>query len=709
MAGPADSATVDLDRHFNAAREVRRVFENEWVLLLAFMLGNQWVRVDASGRIFNVALDDDRAMITDNRMRPASRTNIARMTKGAPTWQGVPKDRSDEEIQRARLREAVFEHYWRELQMMRRYRLALWYREACGMAFLKTTWDQTAGQKMTVMAARGGGPVVADGYGRPITPDRLAAVAPQLNDQQRGQINDLLEERTVTLGDADVRLKTPFEVVVDPLATDEGLASAEYVCEEALYSPAYVREHFNYDGPLNEENTTSAGGLEGRFPGQNTYLERSRERRGAPGRRGVRLREHWSLPGLDGPRGKHVVWLPDGKTLFEEDLPYPFLPYTDFPGLPAGRFWADPPMKDLLSPQVERNKTKSQIADNADRIGNPARLISAESLGLEGNRWQGLPGEEIIYHDMGTPGSVPSWLPAPEMPRYVIEQLAENGDTFGIISGQNDVAQGNVPEGVTAASAISQLMEANNTMIGPDIEDMSLSLLDVGKKLLWCVRRYAHTDRLAKIAGDDAEFDIFEFRGEQLGEADGDAIQVGSTISQSVAAKQAGIQWVINTLIQNGQAPPPRELRKIMRDYEVGGLEHVFGSIGKTQAQCSEEHRRMLRGEELQVNSYDDDQTHLEEHDDFRRGARYQMLIRQPGGEQIDAIFEAHEQLHRDRLQQQANQQAAAQVVQQAAAAGNGPGLDPHAMAGGGNGPAIQSAAALNESTRVLPPTAPLP
>jgi hypothetical protein len=81
MAALADSRTVDLDRRYTAAREVRRVFENEWVLTLAFMLGNQWVKVDASGRIFSVGLDDDRVMITDNRMRPASRTNIARMTK----------------------------------------------------------------------------------------------------------------------------------------------------------------------------------------------------------------------------------------------------------------------------------------------------------------------------------------------------------------------------------------------------------------------------------------------------------------------------------------------------------------------------------------------------------------------------------------------------------------------------------------------------
>ena len=686
-----DSTAQDLDRLFDAGREVRRTFENEWVLVLAFTLGHQWIKVDGSGRIFPVGMDEDRVTITDNRMRPASRTNIARMTKGDPMWQGVPKDRSDEEIQRARIRESVFEHYWRELELRRRYRLALWYREHTGIGFIKTVWDQTLGQSMRVMAQKGG-PVVADPYGQPLTPDRVRDVLGQLNDAQRSQVQDQLEEREITFGDVTCQLRTPFEVIVDPLATDEGLSTAEYIGEEALYSPAYLRKHFNYDAP--DSGSPSAGIVEGRMPGMNVFLERSRERRGAAGRRGIKVREMWLLADVEksGPRGKHCVWIHNGETLLEEDNAYPFLPYTDFRGLPAGRYYPDAPQKDVVSPQVERNKVKSQIAENGERFGNPARLISAESIGLEGNRWQGLPGEEIIYHDMGTPGSVPAYLAAPTMPQYVIDQLGENRETIAAITSQQEVTQGTVPEGVTAASAISQLMEANETMLGLDIDDTAVSLLDVGKKLLWCVRAFAKTDRLARIAGEEASWDIIEFRGEQLGDADADSIQLGSSISQSVAVKQAAIQWVINTLIQNGQAPPPRELRRVLRDYEVGGLEHLFGSLNKTQTQCVDEHRRLLAGEFLGINDYDDDSTHVEEHEDFQRSARYQTRIRQPGGQLLDFLTTQHVNLHRQRMQDAANNAAAAAMIQNDP--GGEPTLDPQALAQG-NG--------------AIPPTAGLP
>lgn len=684
-----DSTTTDLDRRYHAGREVRRVFENTWTLSIAFGLGHQWVRVDGSGRVYGVGEGDDRVTLTDNRMRPAGRTNIARMTKQDPMWQGIPKDRTDQEIQRARIRNDVFEHYWRELEVARRYRLALWYREYCGNAFLKTTWDQTLGESAKVIGIKGQG-VLSDGYGRPVGADRIRAVMAQLTPDQQSQVLPQLEDREITFGEPVIQLKTPLEVVVDPLATDEGLSTAEYVSEEALFSPAYLRRHFADVDPqaLTEDGSPAAGTLESRFPGLSNFLARSRENRGAAGRRGVKVREYWSLPGVDGPRGKHCVWTVAGRLLLEEDNPYPFLPYSHFAGLPAGRFWADAPSMDLISPQTELNKVRSQIAENGERFGNPARMRSAQSVGVDGNDWEGLPGEEIIYQDIGTPGSVPQFLTPPEMPGYVLAQIELNEKSFAVISGQNEVAQGTVPQGVTAASAISQLMEANDTMIGLDVKDMADSLLDVGKKLMWCVRAFAKNDRLAKISGEDSSWDVAEFRGEALGDADGDMLVIGSAISGSTAVKQAGIQWVLNTLIQNGQAPSPRELRRILRDYEVGGLEHVFGSITRTQTQCVEEHRQILMGVPTAINSYDDDPVHLEEHMDWQRTARYRDAVQR--NPIVGMIAEAHCQQHRDRLQVAANNQAAAAMLA-AGAKTPTPTLDPQALGGPPPGGALPS------------------
>lgn len=681
-----DSTVSHLDDYLRAAKEPRRLFEQQWVLQIAFYLGYQWVRVDGSGRVFDINPGEDRVMLTDNRIRPAVRTNIAKMTKSQPVWTGVPKDSSDDEITRARLREIVFEHYWRELKARRRLHLALWYVQVTGQGWWKVTWDKTRGYGATVIAHQGGGPVVTDSYGRPFTPDRV---------QQMGGMPAGLEQRQVTTGDVCLEVKTPFEVAVDPLATDEGLASAEYVCEEAIYSPAYLKDRFGNRADIDQiarDASSFVGPVEARFPAMSGYLERSRENRGAAGRRGIRVREFWSRPGVDGPRGKHCIWTASGTLLLEEDNPYPFLPYVQFHGLPAGRFYDDAPIRDLISPQTELNKVTSQIADNAERIGNPARLVDVESM-VDDNPWMGLPGEEIVYHDLGKPNPPFQWLGPPEMPRYVQERIPQIEKSIATISGQFEVSQGSVPPGVTAAAAIQLLLESNDTQLGPDIAGMADSVLEAGRIVLWLLKAFAGDDRLARISGDDA-YEVYSWRGDQLGSGESDEVQVGSGLVESKAMKQQAIHEMLNLFIQNGQQVPARDLRRIMRDYQVGGLDHFFQAEGRDQAQVVDEHRRMLRGELVVINSYDNDDLHVSEHQDFMKSGRYQMLRSQPGGQQIMRMLEAHVAAHKQRLQQQATQQALAMASQQALATGQmgpdpsvaPPGPDP-AMTGGDTAP----------------------
>lgn len=651
-----DSGVAELEDRLRAAKAPRRLFESDWILQIAFYLGHQWVKVDPAGLLYTVEVGDERVMLTNNLVRPVVRTNIAKKTKTQPQWVGVPRDGSDEEVTRARLRQIVFEHYWRVLRGRAKLQLAQWYVETTGTGWWKLGYDPTLGSSISVMAQRGG-PVLLDGHGRPITPELARQAIPP-------EYQDGIEERRVTMGEATLQVKTPFEVAVDPLATDEGIETAEYIVEEAIYSPAYLARVFGADqDQLEADSGSFTGVVEARFPALGMYMERQRDNRGAAGRRGVKVREYWSLPGVDDPHGRHCVWTASGRKLLEEPVPYPFLPYVLFTGPPSGRFYADAPMKDLVSPQTEHNKSSSQVADNAERIGNPSRLTPIGSIDPD-RPWQGLPGEDIVYNELG--GTPPGYLQPPEMPMYVQQRPVQIEQLIDKISGQMQVASGGVPEGVTAASAINMLQEANDTQFGPDIGSMEDSILDAGRKLMWMLKAYASDERMARIAGDESAWDVYSWRGDELGGAEEDEVQIGSGIPASKAAKQAGIQYMLNLMIQNGQAPSPRELRRIMRDYEVGGLEHFFGSVGRDQTQIAEEHRRMLRGEPLPINTFDNDAIHIEEHQDFQKSSRYAQLATQPGGQLVQQAIEAHVDAHRQRASGQATAAAVGQMAQTA-------------------------------------------
>jgi hypothetical protein len=161
---------------------------------------------------------------------------------------------------------------------------------------------------------------------------------------------------------------------------------------------------------------------------------------------------------------------------------------------------------------------------------------------------------------------------------------------------------------------------------------------------------------------------------------------------------------MLNLLIQNGQVPPPRELRRLMRALNVGGMDNFFATIGRVQRFVSEEHRRMMAGNDgqpLPTNTFDDDQTHLEEHQDYQMSASYQEAIRKPGGQVIAQLFEAHTAEHRAKLQAAANQQAMAQASMAALENGTmGPGAD---MAG------AASAGAATNGNGAVPPDSGVP
>src|SRR4051794_34150950 len=150
-----DSRLEDLEERLTASRNLRRVQEGRWLVNLAMYLDHQWVKVDPSGRLFSVDTGEEMPTLTDNRFMPAVRSDIAKMTKSNLVWVGVPKDRSDEEIQSARLREDVFDHYWQWLQMRRKLRNVLMYQRNCSAGFFKITWDAYSGRSATAVYRRG--------------------------------------------------------------------------------------------------------------------------------------------------------------------------------------------------------------------------------------------------------------------------------------------------------------------------------------------------------------------------------------------------------------------------------------------------------------------------------------------------------------------------------------------------------------------------
>lgn len=655
-----DSTVQDLDSRYAASREQRRRHEGQWLVNLAYYLGYQWVAWDG-GRLYEPELDPYQIKLVDNRIQPAVRVDVAKMTKSKPVFVGVPANSSDGAMAAARLTESSLDWQWDRLNCLRELRQALLWTRVCSAGFWKVCWDKTLGKEFQVVTDEHG-QVMRDQHGAPLTPQRIGEVAPEL----------AATVKTKRLAQGDIRLDTrsPFQIFPDPLAGEAGLDECDWIIEESVVSLDYARERFGYDG---EATASTQDGFSG------VVAVAGIGQKGGQQYRGVKIREYWAKSGSEHAGGRYCVWASgndaDGELLHEGDNPYPWLPYVGFRGTPVpGRFWPDALVTQLVSPQTELNKRKAQIAENAARLGNPPLLRP------RGSDWEysGLPGGEIVYDNTGSPSDVPTFLQPPEMPGYVREDIERTLSSIEDISGQHEVSKGNVPSGVTAASAINLLQEADDTRLGPDIADMERTIADAGKRIAWLMQHYYSDERMMRIAGDDGAWDIRPFRGKQLEGNDDVQVQAGSSMPRSKAARQAAIQQMLSLALQHGYPLKERNLRRVLQAMDVGGIERVFADLGGVERQVHREHMVLAQGEELTINDYDDDQAHVDGHQEWMRGAEYEELIQKNPEAGAQAL--AHLKAHQDRLARKAAAMAGAPPPGPETPTGGGP----QAIPGGG-------------------------
>lgn len=660
-----DDRLKQLEELFGDAQMARAPYEGDWYLNVAYFEGEQWLCWDGA-RLSQPKLRKGRILVTDNRIQPAVRTEIAKMTKQRPAWDCTPDGPSEKAVEGARHATRVMDAKWApdELALGHKLKRALLWSRVCGAGFWKITWDSTLGAGRDVLVGPDG--KVARG-------DDEAPLDPRLLDAlpEGHPLLDALSKKTVNRGDVRVEVRSPFEFFPDPLA--ESLEDMERCFEEVVLSPARVK--FQYDVDLKPDADYVSGMIEARL---------SKGKGKGTRKRGVRVREMWEKATPERPRGRHVVWACN-RILVDEANPYfdseerPILPYGMFPGIDVpGRFWPTSVVEQLRPVQTELNKTKSQIAENRNRFGNPTMLKSRQA----NIRMYGIPGE-IVEFDDTTQNAIPQYLQPPEMPGYVQNEIEMMQQAIQEISGQHEVSSGTVPAGVTAAAAINLLQQQDDTRLGPEVTDMEAGISLAGQQVMWLISRFYTEERIVRITGEDESIEFLNFTGEQLGTRV--RVTEGSMKPKSAAAKQAALQDVLNLMIQYGMQIDQRALRTFFKEWEVGGLEALLGDLDRDEAQVNREHRRMYTGEPVEVDALVENlEAHASAHREEMKTARYEDAVR--ANPAIADIFRAHLQATIDAAAQQQNTLAAP------------PGVDPSMI---GGGPAIGGAPPADQG---LPP-----
>lgn len=642
------------------AADVRRRFEGQYYLNLAFYGGRQWVYWSrTTHKLETPRLPAWREMVTINFVFPIIEQLVAKETKNRPVWRAQPATKDEEDINAAKASDRFLEYIWKMAKMDEKWsRTKLWKR-IVGKAFLKPYWDPTQGERVTQY----------------IDPQTQEVVPDELIEQIRAEGHDpdeLFESVSFNLGDIRIDV-VPFDrVLVDPAA--EVLHDAQWVIFESVRTVEWVKQVYGVDVPPeqidespNVVNSTIGGaGFSGLDAGDEKGKQLDHH---------AKVIEYWEVPSDDCPEGMLFVTT-EARCIWTGPHPYKHkqLPLTEYEDIHVpNRFWSDAITKHLITPQANINKTYSRIAETEKLTSNPQILAPKGSIQTQRTREPGLVVEYLPMGDRPVP------IPAPSVPAYMFQHIKDMIEAMQFISGVREISMGSAPSGVTSGVALSVLAERDDTRIGPKVLKDEESLERLGTQVLSLAQQYYTEPRQLRIVGDDGEVEVFDFQGADIRATDV-VVEMGSSMPQSKAAREA----MILEMVQRGILNPgdPEEKKKILRYLDIGITDELYEEAQLDISRAKYENRQMASGQPVRPEIYDDHMVHITEHDNFRKRNDFDKLP-----DMLKQLFEQHVQMHK-ALQVRKEQEQLLLALEVQSVLPQPPPQDPGGPSGGAGVPA---------------------
>lgn len=605
----ADSIIDWTLKQYKTIRNARVATERQWYLNLAFYFGKQNVSIQSAQtpgvgtgmRLYTPPAPYYRVRPVINRIRPTIRHELAQLTNNKPSASITPSSAEDRDMYAAMAGEQIWENLYLDKKLKFVFRRAVWWALICGNGFIKTYWD-----------------------------DRLGPVDPMSNTPQ---------------GDVSVCSETPFHILV-PDFREEELENQPYLIHAKTYSPEMIQ--MNYPNLKQKKGSTGSPNeiLEESFLNLTGTQALNRQN-------SVLALEVWVKPGVHPLFPEGAMFTVVGNEIVQnfQGIPYSHgkFPFAKIDHIPGGKFYSTSSVEDLISLQKEYNRTRGQITEAKNRMAKPQLVAPRGSV--DASKITTEPGLVIFY----TPGfEPPKPIPLSPLPQYVLEEVDRILTDWNDISGQHEVSKGQVPPGVTAATAISFLQERDESKLSPTFDSLEEAIEKTARLSLIYVKDYWSTERLISVTGPDGSFDVMAFKGSDLGDNVDLRIEAGSALPVSKAAKQA----LLMDLMKMGFIDPNKGLEVM----DMGGINKIYDQLQVDQRQAQRENLRMSKVTDMDmqqyqqtnpspvdpmtgqsqvdpntgqpvepplivpVNTWDNHKLHVEYHNQFRKGQAFENL-----------------------------------------------------------------------------------
>ena len=575
------------ERQYRICESLRRSYEENWYLNLAFYFGKQWVTWQRSptgtgNRLVEPPSSRNRVRLTSNRIAPVIRDELTKLIKEEPQFYVVPNTTEPTDVAAARVGESIAEYILKTNNYNKVRRQVTFWTLICGTGFTKVTCP--------------------------------------------GTDKELLLERVTALH------------LFAPNLEDEFIQTQPYLIHARGMSPEIIEETYdvkveadmNVSGNSMEQKFLSAIGIKNKEMNDNklSFVKEiwvkpcGRYKEGALiVLAGNKMVYRYSPNGtkVDEFTGQQA---PGDNTLPYEHGLYPFIK-TDHTA--SGRFYGRSTIEDLIPLQKELNKTRSQVIECKNRMAKPQMTYTKGSIDVTK-----ITSEVGLYIPVAPGFNPPQPIVIPPVSNVFQEVEQSILTDMDEIAGRSDISRGMVPTGIQAASAISYLSEQNDVKIYNTVVSVEEATEDIGRQCLNLVQQFWSEEKIIEIVSKNNAYEASVYMMSGLKGNTDLRVEAGSMAPKSQAAQQA----FITDLMVKGLIPPEKGLRYL----KLNETNRLYDEMQIDSKQAQRENFRMSQGDITVVpNDFDLDPVHIYEHELYMKSQEYEM-----SDPQIKQIFLDH-------------------------------------------------------------------
>lgn len=564
----------------------RSILEQQWTLNANFLVGNQYCDINPyRGDIEQLEpVYDWLERETFNQIAPLIETRIANLKKINYMMKVKPATNELDDYAKADVSTTVLQYTQKVSDFETKKNTMIYWNELCGNCFWLSWWDKDKGEKY--------------------------AVETVIDIDEKG--NERKKETAFFQGDIDYGLITPYEIYPESIFKQTVEAQRSIILEQVkTVEDIYDLYGIEVEGTGIEtfELTPVISG--GGYGYENTTL--------TLGHRTVenaqKVITYFEKPSKHKPEGQMIIIVGDSELVYYGDLPYRKIPIVQVVCREvAGQFFGKSVIEDLIPRQRALNGCINRIHEYIKRIAIGSFLTEEGSVDIEEYEQNGqAPGAMLIYRQGSNP---PVPVPNGVLPSEIMQERYNLKNDMEYAAGVSQLmVNGQAPSGVTSGTAISNLMEIDNTRLSLTGDHIRNSIKKLAVMWLEIYKKYANTRRIVNYVGANNIGKALVWSSDDINSYDVEYMTENELLMSEDMQKQRFFEAYNMGLFTDSYGRIPERVKQRALEFmKIGNYSEIM-NINLLQIQAAQRENVFFENGVLpEVSEFDEHEIHIEEH-----------------------------------------------------------------------------------------------